>query len=88
MIGGRVQVFLTINDERLTINGLALRVFVIATQYRPAWSFVRSPQLRGGMPKALGLQDDNDSINLLSGITRRGIGLFAKNTWELVIGLL
>ncbi len=28
------------------------------------------------MPKALWLQDDNDSINLLSGITRRGIGLF------------
>ncbi len=41
-----------------------------------------------GMPKALWLQDDNDSINLLSGITRRESGLFAKNTWELVMGLL
>ncbi len=36
--------------------------------------------------KSLWLQDDNVSINLLSGITRRESGLFAKNTWELVMG--
>ncbi len=45
-------------------------------------------KIRGSMPKALGFQDDSDYINLLSGITRREIGLFAKNTWELVMGLL
>ncbi len=38
--------------------------------------------------KSLWLQDDKSVINLLSGITRRESGLFAKNTWELVIGLL
>ncbi len=38
--------------------------------------------------KSLWLQDDNDSINLLSGITRRESGLFAKNTWEMAMGLL
>ncbi len=36
-----------------------------------AGAFVRSPHFCGGMPKALWLQDDNDSIKLLSGIARR-----------------
>ncbi len=79
---------------------MPLRVFVIAYAsadqrgllcVAPAQGQLNLPdktKIRGGMPKALWLQDDNDSINLLSGITRRMSGLFAKNTWELVMGLL
>ena len=63
----------------------ALRVFVIAYANADqiqamAWSFARSllrslsVSRRGA--KALGLQDDRDSINSLSGITRRESGLF------------
>ncbi len=82
------------------ISFLALRVFVIA--YASAdqrgllcvaltqgqLNLPDKTKIREGMPKALGFQDDRDSINLLSGITRQEIGLFAKNTWELVMGLL
>ncbi len=65
------------------INGLALQVFVIAYAsadqrgllcVAPAQGQLNLPdktKIRGSMPKALGLQDDRFSINLLSGITRR-----------------
>ncbi len=67
----------------------ALRVFVIACATADQRGLLCvAPTFVGACQKPLGYKMIGIVINLLSGITRRESGLFAKNTWEVVMGLL